>query len=166
MDVINVYMKLKDGKSKVLTLSYDDGVVQDIRLIDIMNKYGIKGTFNISSGLYLDEDAIRDRYYGRMKLSEAKELYVGSGHEVAVHTLTHPNLTLLEEEEIIRQVEEDRKQLSNYCGYEVVGMAYPCGGENNNARVAKIIQERTGIKYARTITSTKNLDIFKNSIKD
>ena len=74
--------------------------------------------------------------------------------------------TLLEEEEIICQVEEDRKQLSNYCGYEVVGMAYPCGGENNNARVAKIIQERTGIKYARTITSTKNLDIFKNSIKD
>ena len=72
----------------------------------------------------------------------------------------------MEEEEIIRQVEEDRKQLSNYCGYEVVGMAYPCGGENNNARVAKIIQERTGIKYARTITSTKNLDIFKNSIKD
>lgn len=42
-------MKLKDGKSKVITLSYDDGVVQDIRLIDIMNKYGLKGTFNLSS---------------------------------------------------------------------------------------------------------------------
>ena len=30
-----MYMKLKDGKSKVLTLSYDDGVVQDIRLSEI-----------------------------------------------------------------------------------------------------------------------------------
>ena len=49
-------MKLKDGKSKVLTLSYDDGVVQDIRLIEIMDKYGIKGTFNISSGLYVPEE--------------------------------------------------------------------------------------------------------------
>ena len=58
--------------------------------------------------------------------------------------------------------EEDRKQLSNYCGYEVVGMVYPCGGENNNTRVAKIIQERTGIKYARTITSTKNYELQDN----
>ena len=48
-----MYMKLKDGKSKVLTLSYDDGVVQDIRLIEILNKYGIKATFNINTGLYL-----------------------------------------------------------------------------------------------------------------
>ena len=31
-----MYMKLKDGKSKVLTLSYDDGVVQDIRLMEIL----------------------------------------------------------------------------------------------------------------------------------
>ena len=28
-------MRLKDGKDKVLTLSYDDGVVQDIRLSEI-----------------------------------------------------------------------------------------------------------------------------------
>ena len=50
-------MKLKDGKSKVLTLSYDDGVVQDIRLINILDKYGIRGTFNINTGMYLPEDA-------------------------------------------------------------------------------------------------------------
>ena len=45
-----MYMKLKDGKSKVLTLSYDDGVVQDIRFIEILDKYGLKGTFNINTG--------------------------------------------------------------------------------------------------------------------
>ena len=53
-----MYMKLKDGKSKVLTLSYDDGVVQDIRLIGILDKYGVKGTFNINTGTYLAEDAV------------------------------------------------------------------------------------------------------------
>ena len=47
-----MYMKFKDGKSKALTLSYDDAVVQDIRLIGIMDKYGIKGTFNVNSGWY------------------------------------------------------------------------------------------------------------------
>ena len=29
-----MYIRFKDGKPKVFTLSYDDGVVQDIRLAD------------------------------------------------------------------------------------------------------------------------------------
>ena len=62
-------MRLKDGKQKVLTLSYDDGIVQDIRLIEIMNKYGLKGTFNINTGLYLPEDSVREKFYGRMVMS-------------------------------------------------------------------------------------------------
>ena len=33
-----------------MTLSYDDGAKDDIRLIEIMQKYGLKGTFNICSG--------------------------------------------------------------------------------------------------------------------
>ena len=66
-----MYMKLKDGKSKVLTLSYDDGVVQDIRLVRILNKFGIKATFNINTGWYLQEEVTREKFYGRMKLSEA-----------------------------------------------------------------------------------------------
>ena len=85
-------MRLKDGKSKVLTLSYDDGVVQDIRMIEILNKYGIKGTFNINSGAYAPEDRVREKFDGRMKLSESKALYIDSGHEVAVHSFTHPFL--------------------------------------------------------------------------
>lgn len=36
------------GKKKALTLSYDDGVTQDERLIGLMQRYGIKGTFNIN----------------------------------------------------------------------------------------------------------------------
>ena len=35
---------------KYFTVSYDDGTEQDIRVIALMEKYGIKGTFNISSG--------------------------------------------------------------------------------------------------------------------
>ena len=82
-----MYMKLKDGKSKVLTFSYDDGVVQDIRLVNIFNKYGLKATFNINSGCYLPEDVTREKLRGRLKRSEAITLYKDSGHEVAVHGL-------------------------------------------------------------------------------
>ncbi len=144
------------GKKKAVTFSFDDGVTQDIRLIEIFNKYGLKGTFNINSELLgldgeLERNGCRVRHD---KIAPERVRSVYAGHEVAAHTLTHPLLTGLDEMEIIRQVEEDRKNLSILCGYEVVGMAYPCGGVNNDARVAEIIRENTGIRYARTITST------------
>lgn len=97
-------MVLKDGKLKVLTLSYDDGVVQDIRLVDIMDRYGLKGTFNINTGMYLPEEVKRERYYGPMKLSEAKKLYINSGNEVAVHTFNHSHLQLLDSSEVIYEI--------------------------------------------------------------
>ena len=120
-------MRLKDGKVKVLTLSYDDGVVQDIRLIGILDKHGIKGTFNINSGSYLPEDAVREKYYGRMKLSEAQKLYIGSGHEVAVHAYSHPFLEKLDTAEIIYEITEDRRAIERDYGTITRGMAYPFG---------------------------------------
>ena len=51
------FLRFPGFKLKALTLSYDDGVVQDIRMIKILDKYGIKGTFNVNSGSYLPEDA-------------------------------------------------------------------------------------------------------------
>ena len=35
-----------NGKKKAVTFSYDDGVTQDCRLVEMMNTYGVKGTFN------------------------------------------------------------------------------------------------------------------------
>ena len=49
--------------------------------------------------------------------------------------------------------------LSDLVGYEVVGMAYPGGGENNDDRTARIIKEHTGIKYARALAC--NLEFGK-----
>lgn len=95
---------------------------------------------------------------------QVKELY--QGHEVAAHTLTHPRLPDLDAQgntkEIIRQVEQDRVALSKLCGYEVMGMAYPCGGENNTDRVADIIKNNTGIRFARTIKSSYNFELPNN----
>ena len=39
----------KDGKKRALTMSYDDGVFQDRRLVEIFNKYNLKCTFNLNS---------------------------------------------------------------------------------------------------------------------
>lgn len=154
-----MYMKLKDGKSKALTLSYDDAVVQDIRLIGIMDKYGIKGTFNVNSGWYLPEDAVREKYYGRMKLSEAKELYINSGHEVAVHAFTHPFLDKLKDAEIISEVIEDRKNIEKEYKTLARGMAYPYGTYND--KVVDILQ-KCGICYSRTTVTSEAFNLPDN----
>lgn len=145
-----------NGKTKAVTFSFDDGVTQDIRLIEILNKYGLKCTFNLNSE-FLGLEGTLDRNgrtvrHDKIPASKVKEIYYG--HEVAVHTLTHPFLPSCDEKEIIRQVEKDRRNLSKLCGYEVVSMAYPCGGENNDDRVAEIIRNNTGVKLARGLTST------------
>lgn len=54
----NVFMRFPGGKKKALTLSYDDGTRQDIRLIGMMKSYGLKGTFNISSGILAPEGTV------------------------------------------------------------------------------------------------------------
>lgn len=154
-----MYLRFKDGKSKVLTLSYDDGVVQDIRLIDIINKHGLKGTFNINSGLYLPEDEKREKFYGRMKLSEAKELYTNSGHEVAVHAFSHPPLERLKKEEILLEILEDRKDIEKEYGVIARGMAYPYGTYDD--KVVELLAE-CGICYSRTVNSTENFKLPEN----
>ncbi len=146
------------GKKKAITFSFDDGVLQDLRILAIMNKYGIKGTFNLNSG-YLGY-ASRIDIYGApretIQASKVKETY--AGHEVAVHTLSHPDLRFLSEESIKRQVVIDQKLLSELVGYEVIGMAYPMGYISEEKKEIKVLKE-TSIRYARTVNATKKFDL-------
>ena len=153
-----------NGKKKALTFSFDDGVTQDIRLAELFTKYGLKATFNVNSSLLgLNGGwAVGEKWLSHNKVSPLEVQKIYAGHEVAVHTLTHPNLTGESDEAVRYQVEEDRKQLSRLMGYEVCGMAYPCGGVNNDDRVAAVIKNQTGVCYARTITSTYSFDMPKN----
>ena len=152
------------GMKKAITFSFDDAVTQDIRLIELLNKYNLKCTFNLNSKLLGDRGILirEGQRISHYKIHPEDVKHVYDGHEVAAHTLTHPFLPSLDDKEVIHQVEQDRLNLSEIVGYEVVGMAYPCGGENNNDRVADLIKRNTGIKYARTITSTGNFDTQEN----
>lgn len=60
-------MRFPEGKSKALTLSYDDGVEQDVRLINIMKQHGLKGTFNLNSGEYKNPQTVYPA--GQIRLS-------------------------------------------------------------------------------------------------
>ena len=151
-----------ESKKKILTFSYDDGVSQDIRLIELLNKYGMKATFNINSG-FLGQNWTLTREgvvvaHNKPRAEDIRHIY--EGHEVAAHTLTHPLLTsVADDNEIIRQVEQDRLALSELCGYEVVGFAYPGGGINYDSRISKIIKGNTGARYCRTTVSSHSFDV-------
>ena len=45
-----VSIRFPDWKAKAVTFSYDDGVLEDVKLVELFNQYGVKGTFNINSG--------------------------------------------------------------------------------------------------------------------
>lgn len=153
-----------NGKKKAVTFSFDDGVTQDIRLLEILNKYHLKCTFNLNSGLLgMEGELVRGWgtvNHTKIKASQVKDLY--QGHEVAVHSLTHPTLVGLDEETLLRQVELDRKALEALVGYSIVGMAYPNGACDDE--VAKIIAENTPIKYSRTVTSTHSFAVQKENL--
>ena len=135
--------------------------------IDLFNKYELKANFKINSSLlgFPGKFECNDKSVSRNKVAIKDIRQVCLGHEISVHTLTHPNLTQLDEETIVYQVEEDRKRLFELAGYEVIGMAYPFGRVNNDDRVAKIIKTQTGVKYARTISSTNNFEPQSNLLR-
>ena len=152
-----------NGKMKAMTLSYDDGVTQDRQLLRILEKYGLPCTFNLNSGCFAEAHAFYDKEknrtfpHVRLRSTEIAEVY--AGHEVAVHTVSHPALKDLSDDEILREVEDDRKALSELVGYDVVGMAYPGGSHLITPHVADVIRAGTPIRYARTTTSTHAFDL-------
>ena len=137
-----VYHCFPGGKHKALTFSYDDGKIFDRNLIEIFNRYGMKGTFNLNSG-------IMSRDENRIQPGEIKTLY--KGHEVASHTYTHPTIARCPAPGVVQQVLEDRRLLEEMCGYPVMGLAYPNGSFSPEIMA---LLPYAGIRYARTVTST------------
>jgi peptidoglycan/xylan/chitin deacetylase (PgdA/CDA1 family) len=141
---------------KALTLSYDDGVEQDRKLVEILNRYGIRAAFNLNSGVQTGangfvKEGIPIR---RMNVRGLRELY--AGHEIAVHSLTHPHLENLDGETIRNELEQDKLNLERIFGSPVYGMAYPFGTYND--LVVKTAGA-SGIRYARGVKSTSAFDI-------
>ena len=132
------------NKRFAVTMSWDDGVIEDRRLIAFMNERGLKGTFNLNSALF--KSAGTPSTEGRLDRSEVADLY--RGHEVAIHTCTHPHLPMIDPSQVASEVLEDRRALEDLVGYPVRGMAYPFG--TYSPRVIEILRA-LGIVYCRTV---------------
>lgn len=154
---MRIYLRFPGFKRKAVTLSYDDGVVWDKDLIEIMNAHGLKGTFNINTELYAKESGQR-----RLTEKDAFDLYANSGQEIAVHGAKHIHLADAEDSVAVREVMVDRENLERTYGKIVKGMAYAYG--NYSDKVVEILR-RCGIVYARTTVSTEKFDIPKDWLR-
>ena len=155
----NVYLRFPGGKAKCLTLSYDDCVQQDAQLCDLMETYGIAGTFNINTGKYVSEDHVfaPGQIHRIFTRDQATALYSRSPlFEVAPHSYTHPYLQNLPPVQITHQILADRLAIEEQFGYICRGHAYPFG--TYNQQVIDCLRA-CGICYARTVESTRKFSL-------
>lgn len=149
---IGIKMLFPEGKTKAVILSFDDGMVADRRLVQLLNKYRLKGTFHLNSNKLNTKDYLTKQ--------EIKKLF--DGHEVSVHSANHPSLSVLTQKEVVYEVIEDRKALESLTGMPIRGMAYPFGDHND--KVVTTIKE-LGIEYARTVKDTYNFSIPEDFLR-
>ncbi|MCI5631802.1 MAG: polysaccharide deacetylase family protein [Bacilli bacterium] len=138
---------------KIVSLSFDDGTIYDKRFIDLLNKYGLKATFNLNSGLdnfiwYYEDKPIR-----RLNLEESKDIY--NGHEVASHSLTHPYFSSLDEKRQIQEVEEDILNLEKIFSRKIEGFAFPFI-DQTEANI-QVVKNNIDLKYIRCSIFTEKI---------
>ena len=139
-------VRFPEGRTKALSMSYDDGSEHDRRLVAMFNAHGIRGTFHLNS-----ESLGREYKVGR---DEAVSLY--RGHEIACHGATHADLTNLSDDAIRHELGWDKHCLEQLTGAPVRGLAYAFGTHDD--RVVGLVAE-AGFAYARGIHDIWGFDL-------
>lgn len=148
-----VSLRFPNFKRKALTLSYDDDVIFNKRLIEIFNKYGLKATFNLNSEHFTAED-------GSWMISEKTmvDLLKNSSHEIAVHGAQHLSMSEVDDAVAVNDLITDRKNFESIFGKVIKGMAYANGTGAMNDRSVELVKA-CGINYARTTVSTHGFGV-------
>ncbi len=159
----DLWMRFPNGLAKALTLSYDDGVEQDARLVEIMNKHGLKGTFNLNAGSFAPEGTVypEGRVHRRLTEKAAVALFANSGQEVAIHAYYHGDLPALPAAHAVWQIVRDKEALENAFGRIIRGMAYPYGTFSED--FTPTLRD-CGVAYARTTQATLRFELPKNRL--
>lgn len=147
------FLRFPGGKSKAVTFSYDDGCKQDLKTIQILDRYGMKGTFNLNS--------YKMRGSSGLSEAEVKEKVLAKGHEIALHGANHEAAGVVRPIEGIQDVLENRLELEERYDCIVRGMAYPdCGVtlfENGTTyQDVKSYLSQLDIVYSRTARGDNN----------
>lgn len=133
------------GRRRCLTLSYDDGRLEDRRLVEIMDRAGVRGTFHLNTAVLGDGQHVT--------LAELPALY--KNHEVSAHTHTHPFLGETPQGVAVQELLENRRVLERAVGYPVRGMSYPYGQVSDALTAAA---RACGMEYSRTVEAKAHFE--------
>ena len=133
-------------KDKAVTLSYDDGSKHDARLIDIMQQYGLKGTFNVCSSHLLEG--------GENSVPVSK--YLDAGMEIAMHGQNHLWVVACTGADEVREFYQDKLDMERLTGCMMRGGAYAFGTYTD--RTVELLRS-LGVCYFRTCHQTNAFDL-------
>lgn len=140
-------------KKVIVTTSWDDGAPEDLRVLKLLEKYNLKGTFYIPQKIdFMVKGGERLKTISPEEIKE-----IANNQEVGAHTLNHIYLDKLSEAETVKEIKESKRWLEDLLGKEVKMFAYP-GGKYTPMAI-KILKD-SGFLGARTS------DSFRINIKD
>ena len=134
---------------KYFTLSFDDGVEQDKKIIALMKQYGLKGSFNLNAGLF----GYKPRFFNirRIPKDEIKQVY--EGFEIASHGYRHDMFRYMTKKKIEESISNDIRELTAIAGYPIAGFVYPY---DMYTKSAEACLRRHGIQYVRRVFGRKS----------
>jgi len=123
----------------IITTSWDDGHILDLRLADLLKKYNIQGTFYISP---------RSHEFDKTELLSTEDIKsLSDNFEIGAHTLTQVNLVKTNSATAKDEIIQSKKYLENIIQKEITSFCYPYGAYNN--QVKQIVKD-SGFLLART----------------
>ncbi len=170
------------GYQKYFTMSFDDGIEQDKKIIQILNRYGLKCTFNANAGLTGTKNRVgrigdvgflnypegstgfktwfKNSDQHRIPADEIAQVY--AGFEIASHGYGHEALAMIKPEQMEESIRKDIEVLSKLTGYPIVGHAYP-GGSSSDTVAACL--KKHGVIYAREVWWTSSFAFPQNPLR-
>ncbi len=146
-------LRFPEGKIKAMTFSYDDGVIEDKKLINLFKKYGVKATFNYNSshfGEYNPTDTLVIPE-GHLTADELREISADPQFEIACHGHAHPYYARLPQAAATNDIIKNRNELERITGKIIRGFAYPSVSATND--VSETALKAADIAYVRTASA-------------
>lgn len=144
---------------KAVTFSFDDGVNNDIKVVNLLNKYGLKATFNINTGKASHDDKwiFEGKEVYHLTLEEMKNYY--KGHEIASHSFSHPHIEKLTHQEKNEEIKKDLFNIEHNFQQKVKGFISPYGVRDDDLF---LVMKENNILFGRGVFNTHKFDIPKN----
>lgn len=124
----DIFFKNGSREEKIIALTFDDGPhpKETHQILDVLDKYKVKGTFFVVGK--------HANWYSAPLIRAAKE-----GHEIGNHTFSHPDISNLSSEDIKREIKECEDTLVKLTGKKPALFRPPYGSysEKKLGEIAK-----------------------------